>query len=109
MRFAVCIEQNVPRFDVTMQNSMFMRVMNRACDFRDEFHRPPDRDWGAPNDFIKLPAFNQFHAEITGAIAFAYFVNGNDARMIETSGGFRFPAETFHVCFARPLTEVNDL
>src|SRR5437762_14233111 len=84
MRFTVCVEQNVSRFDVPMQNSVFMRVMHNARDFRDEFHRLPDRDRGAPNDFVKLPAFNEFHAEVTGAIPFAYFVNWNDARIIET-------------------------
>ena len=35
MRFAFCIEQNVSRFDVTMQNAVFMRVMNSARDLRD--------------------------------------------------------------------------
>ena len=35
MRFAFCIEQNVSRFDVPMQNSVFMRVMNSARDLRD--------------------------------------------------------------------------
>jgi hypothetical protein len=108
MRFTVCIEQNVPRFDVPMQNSVLMRVMHYARYLRDEFRRLPNRHRGAPNDFVKLPAFNEFHAEITGAIALAYFVNGNDARMIETRSGFRFPTETFHVRFAGPLTKVND-
>src|SRR5215831_19493449 len=108
MRFALSIQQNVSRFDVTVQNSVFMRVMHNARDFRDEFHRLPHRHWRAPNDFIKLPAFNEFHAEITGAIAFAYFVDWNDAGMIETCDGLRFPTETFHVRFAGPLTKVND-
>src|SRR5262249_42117052 len=105
MRFTFCVEQNVPRFDVPMQSSVFMRIVHSARHFGDEFHRMPNRDGGAPNDFVKLPAFNEFHAEVTGALAFTYFVNGNDARMIKTCGGFRFPAETFHVRFAGPLTK----
>ena len=64
MRFAFCIEQNVPRLDVTMENSMFMRVMNNACDLRDEFHRAPNRHRLAPDHFIQLPAFDEFHAEV---------------------------------------------
>src|SRR5262245_27834432 len=108
MRFTFYVEQNVPRLDVPMQNSVFMRVMHSERDFRDEFRRLPDRHRGALNDFVKLPAFNEFHAEIAGAVAFAYFVNGNDARMIETRGGFRFPTKTSHVRFTGPLTEVND-
>ena len=30
MRFALCIEQDVSRFDVAMQNAVLMRVMNGA-------------------------------------------------------------------------------
>ena len=82
MRFAFCIEQNVPRLDVAMQNSMFMRVMHSACDFRDEFHRLTDRDRLAPDDFVELPAFDEFHAEVAGAIPFADFVDRNDSGML---------------------------
>jgi hypothetical protein len=42
MRFAFCIEQNVSRFDVAMQNAVFMRVMHSACHLGDEFHCLPD-------------------------------------------------------------------
>ena len=105
MRFAFCVEQNVTRFDVTMQNSVFMRVMHSARDLRDEFHRLPDRDGLAPDDFVELSAFDEFHAEVARAIPFAYFVNWNNTGMLETRGSFRFQAETFHVRFARPLTK----
>src|SRR5262245_38244775 len=108
MRFTFCVEQNVSRFDVPMQNAVLMRVMHYARYLRDEFRRLPNRHRGALNDFVKLPAFDEFHAEVARAVAFAYFVNGNDARMIKTRGGFRFPTETFHVRFAGPLTEVNN-
>jgi hypothetical protein len=108
MGFAFSIKQNVSRFDVSMQNTVLMRVVNGARDLGDQLRSLPDRHRRAPDYFVKLPAFNEFHAEVTGAIPFAYFVNWNDARMIETRGGFRFPAETFHVRFAGPLTKVND-
>jgi hypothetical protein len=35
VRFAFCIEQNVARFDVAMENAVLVSVMNRVCDFRD--------------------------------------------------------------------------
>ena len=35
VRFAFSIEQNVSRFNVAMQNSVLMRVMNSACHLRD--------------------------------------------------------------------------
>src|SRR5438552_10025926 len=103
MRFAFCIQQNVSRFDVTMQNSMFVRVMDRSRHLGDEFHRAPNRHRLAPSDFIELSAFDKFHAEVARAIALAYFVNGDNAWMIETGGGFGFPAKALQMRFARPL------
>ena len=35
MRFAFCIEQNVSRLDVAMQNAVLMRVVNGARDLGD--------------------------------------------------------------------------
>src|SRR6266567_5486245 len=42
MRFARCIEQNVARFDVAMENAAFMRVMNGARHLRYQFRGAPD-------------------------------------------------------------------
>ncbi len=39
MRFAFLIEQNVTRLDVAMKDTVLMRIMDRARDLRDEFHR----------------------------------------------------------------------
>jgi hypothetical protein len=36
----------------------------------------------ALGDFIKLAAFNEFHAEIAGAVTLADFVDWNDTRML---------------------------
>ena len=108
MRFAFCIEQNVSWLDVPMKNPVLMRVMNGASYLCDQFRRLPDRHRLAPDYFVKLAAFDEFHAEVAGAIALAHLVDGNDARMIETGGSFGFPAKTFQVRFARPLTKAND-
>ena len=37
MRFTFLIEQNVPRFDVSMKNAVLVRVMNGARYLGDEF------------------------------------------------------------------------
>ena len=108
MRFTVCVEQNVPRFDVPMQNAVFMRVMHGAGHFRDKFHRLPDRHGSAPDNFIKLAAFHELHAEVTGAIALADFVNRNNAWMFEAGGRFRFQPEALDVRFRGPLAKSND-
>jgi hypothetical protein len=108
MRFAVCVEQNVSRLDVTMKDAVLVRVMDRARHFGDYFRRLPHRHWRTAYHFIKLTAFDKFHAEIAGAVALAHFVDGNDARVIKTRGGCRFAAKTFQVCSAGPLTKLKN-
>src|SRR5262245_43932243 len=109
MRLAVCIEQNVTRLDVPMQNAVFVRVMNSPRQLCDEFRRLPDRRRLALEYLIKLSAFDKSHAEVAGALALADLVNGDDARMLEACSGFGFPAKSFYVRFARPMTQCNDL
>src|SRR5207248_11054904 len=82
MRFAVCVEQDVSRFDVAMQNAALVSVVNCARDFGNQFHGAPDRHWFVPYHFIELAAFDKFHAEVAGAIALADFVDWNDAGML---------------------------
>src|SRR4029077_18833301 len=108
MRFAFCIEQNIPRLNVTMKNPVFMRVVHSAGHLCDKFRRLPDRYRLLPNDFVKLSPFDEFHAEIARAIALADFVNWNDTGMLQTRRGFGFEAKALQVSFARPLTEAND-
>src|SRR5207247_10781922 len=60
------------------------------------------------DDLIKLSAFDELHAEVARAVAFAYFVDRNDARMIEAGGGQGFAAKAFQIRFARPMNEAND-
>src|SRR5215469_18676568 len=109
MRFAFCIEQNVSRLDVTMENAVLMRVMNSARYPGDEFRRLPNRHRRPPNDFVKLTAFDEFHAEIARAITLAHFVNRNDAGMLQTRRSFGFEAKAPKVHFTRPLTKPDDL
>src|SRR5262245_59070997 len=109
MRFAFRIEQNVSRFDVTVQNAVFMRVMNSARYPGDEFRRLPNRHRRSPNDFVKLAAFDEFHAEVAGAITLAHFVDRNDTGMLQSRRGFGFEPKAPKVHFARPLTKPDDL
>ena len=92
-----------------MQNAVFMCIMNGASYLRDEFRRLPNRHRPTADHFIQLSAFDKLHAEIALTIPLTHFVDGNDARMIEASGSFRFPAKTLHVRFGGPLTQANNL
>src|SRR5438552_7581466 len=55
-----------------------------------------------------MPTFDEFHAEVTGAIALADFVNGDNAWMLKTGGGFRFATETLQMRFGRPVPQADD-
>src|SRR5262249_19800933 len=117
MRFTFLVEQNVSRFDVAMKNPTLVRVMNCARDFCDQFDCAPDRHWltfatgrirrGGLGNLIKLAAFDEFHAEIAGAVALPDLVDGNDAGMIETGGGFGFPAKALQMRVGSPMPEAN--
>src|SRR5215467_2502819 len=102
MRFTVFIEQNVPWFDVTVQNAVLMRVVHSARHFHNEFHRAPDRHRLALDCFVKLAAFDKLHAEVALPITLADLVNGNNAWMLQAGRGFRFPAKTLQVRFGGP-------
>src|SRR5439155_11606928 len=56
-----------------------------------------------------MPTFDEFHAEVAGAIALADFVNGDNAWMLEAGGGFRFTTESLQVRFRGPMTEADNL
>ena len=105
MRFALCIKQNVSRFDVAMENAVFMRVMHGACHLCDEFHRLPDGHRRVFNHFVKLAAFDELHAEVTLAIALAHLVDWDDAWMIKARSGFCFQTKALEVRFAWPTAQ----
>src|SRR6266498_4812213 len=92
-----------------MQNSVFVRVLHRVRQLHDQFHCGADRHWFTFEDRIELSAFDQAHAEVASAIAFADFVNRNDAGMVQSGGRFRFATESFHVRFRRPMTQRDHL
>jgi hypothetical protein len=54
-----------------------------------------------------LSTFDEFHAEVTGAITFADFVDGDDAGVIKAGRRFRFPTKPLQVPSSRPMTKAN--
>ena len=53
MRLAVCIDQNVPRLDIAMQNPSLMGIMNSARQLDDELRRASIRHWLALDNFVE--------------------------------------------------------
>jgi hypothetical protein len=107
MGFAHFINQNVPRFDVSMQNAVFMRVMNSTGQLHDKFGRAPNRYRLASDHFVKLASFDEVHAEVALPILLAHLVDGNDARMVKLSGSFRFPSKALQMRFGSPRAQAN--
>src|SRR5207247_7681235 len=108
MRFAFGIEENVTRLDVAVQDAVFVRVVDRARQFRDELRCISDRDRRALCHFIQLSAVDEFHAEVAGTLAFADFVYWYDARMIQVGGRLGFPTKPLQMRLRGPLPKAND-
>src|SRR5205823_11713688 len=108
MRLTFCIQQNVSRFNVTMENAMFVCVMNRTRHFRNKFYRAPDRHGRTPDYFIKLAALDELHAEVARAFPLADFVDRNDTGVIQARSSFCLPAKALYVRFTRPWSKGND-
>src|SRR2546423_5057209 len=95
MRFAACVEQNVSRLDVAMEDSVFVRVVHRARHFGDYFRRLPHRYRRSAYDFVKLTPLDEFHAEIARSITLAHFIDGNDTRGSKLAAASASPRKRF--------------
>src|SRR5215831_7818253 len=117
MRLTILVQQNVPRFNVSMQDAMFVGVMNSARQLRDEFRCAPNRHWFALatgrvrvavatgfDDFIEFSAFHQAHAEVAAAVRqLPDLMNRNDERVVKAGGGFCLEAKASKVRFRSPM------
>src|SRR6476661_1969811 len=103
MWFALCVEQDVSGFDVSVENAALMRIMNCPGQLGDQFRCATDRHRFTLRDGIELAALYQSHAEVTGAITLPYFVNGNNTWMLEAGGSFRLETETLEMRLRGPL------
>src|SRR5215471_19306212 len=107
MWFAFGIEQDVPRFDVAMKNAVLVRVVHSSRHRDHQFDGAAHRHWLTFDDCVKLAAFDKFHAEVARAVALAYFVNGNDTRMLQTSCCLSFATKTFQMRFGSPMAQAD--
>jgi hypothetical protein len=56
---------------------------------------------------VKLAALDKSHAEVAGAVALAYLINGYNPRMFETRGSFGLPAKSLQVRFGGPRAQAD--
>jgi hypothetical protein len=94
MRFTLCIQQNISRLYVSMQDAVFMRVVHGACHLCGEFHRLPDGHRRVFNHFVELSAFDELHAEVALPITLTYLVDWDDAWMVKARCGLSFQTKT---------------
>src|SRR5262249_35611592 len=109
MWFTIFIEQDVSRLNVTVQNSMFVRIMHGARYLCDEFRRASNWHRFALHHFVKLAAFDELHAKVALAIALAYLIDRNNTWMIEAGCRFCFTPKPLQVRFGRPRPYTNYL
>src|SRR5204863_2883532 len=91
--FTFGIEQNISRLNVAMQNPVLMRVVDGACQFRNQLRGSTDLYRLAFCHSVQRFAVAKAHAEITATIPFADLVNGYDGRMIEPGRSFSFQSK----------------
>jgi len=91
--FAITVDQNVGRLQITMQNAALMSVVQGTSYLS---HQAGCRSPIMPEKCQVLrerAAFYQLHGEVKKAIPFAHFINGNDVRVIEVSDRFCLGSE----------------
>jgi hypothetical protein len=55
-----------------------------------------------------LSAVDEIHAEVARTLAFAHFVNGNDAWMIQVGCRLGFPTKALQMRLRGPLAKADD-
>ena len=109
MRFSLFIKQHVSRFDVPMQNAVFVGIVHGARQFCDQLHCATDRYRLLLNYFVELATFDQVHAEVATTIALTDFVNRNNEWVVQARSCLSFETEAFQMCFGGPSTDANNL
>ena len=93
-RFAVAVEENVPRFEIAVQDA---RACAHSATARVTFASSRTHSRGSAlrpaAACCKLPPVANFIVKNGSPSRFADFVDRQDVRVIETCGGFRFPTE----------------
>src|SRR4029077_19863864 len=92
---ASIVEQNVSRFDITMQHSAAVSVFDSTRNLCHQLHALPRFPEEGSRVFGQTSLLRELHAEKRQAIlAFAHFINGKDVRVIQTGHRLCFSSET---------------
>src|SRR5205814_7790919 len=92
---ASIVEQNVSRFDIAMEHSPAMSVVDSERHFCHELRALPRLIAKRSRDLLQTSLLRELHAEKRQAVlALAHFINRQDVRMIQTGHRLCFSSET---------------
>ena len=113
MRLALRVEEDVPRFEVAVEDAALVGVVDGAGDAGDEpgggGSLAEGRGLGAGKLFSERSPFHELHHEVMAAHGFADFVDGNDVRVFQLRGGLGLGAEAFHFLVGGESSGENEL
>src|SRR5687767_15368956 len=103
-RLVELIDNNVGRFEVAVQDAAFVRIIDRFSNDLDVANRAAEpvavAQFAIRVDPGETLALNKIHGEERLAVVRAYFVDGNDVRVLQTGSGRRFSAKTLRHVFS---------
>ncbi|HXJ74242.1 MAG TPA: hypothetical protein VNM37_15435, partial [Candidatus Dormibacteraeota bacterium] len=85
VRFAIGCQQDISGLEISMENAVFVRMMNGASDRDHQFGGTPQREAGVVllQLLSQIAAFNILHGEVELPLVFAGMENLDDMVMVE--------------------------
>jgi hypothetical protein len=108
-RPVVSVDQHILGLQVAVQDPALMRKLNRFRDDLDVRGGLLRRKRIPMNDFGEVFPGNEIHREILLPFVLAYFVDGDDVRMLKIGSSFRFRAKTLPCRWSGQLAGENHL
>ena len=102
-RLVVFADQHIRGFEVAVQNSLLVRILDRSRNFLQVFDGPNGRKGMVLDHCGQARALDVIHREIVLAVLFADFVNGDNVRMVKMGRRFGLCPETAHERLAGKL------
>ena len=97
------VDEHVGRFEVAVQHAALVSIVDGLRDLLHVARGPSGRQRPRAHKVGKIVALNEIHREVGLAFHFAYFVDTDDVRMLETRRCLRFGTEPFD---GRPAGEL---
>ncbi len=94
--FARRVDEDVGRFQITMNDALLMRVVDGRRNFPEMTRRRSRGQGTAARDIRETLSFDEIHREVVLAFVFTDVVDGDDVRVAQAGRSFGLGAEAFH-------------